>query len=88
VSTHVDDFDTLVAEREQEAERAGVMLRAAAENMSTPSSGGYAAQALRVRGAAILASTAASELLALAGAYELAAQVSESGMLDEEETRP
>jgi len=46
--------------------------------------GGYAAQALRVRGAAILAATAASTLQELAGVYALAAAVSGSGFLDEE----
>lgn len=78
-----DRFDTFVAEREREAERARVMLRAAAEGANHESSEGYAGQALRARGAAILASTAANELFALAGAYELAAKVSESGMLEE-----
>ncbi len=79
-----DRFDVFVAEREREAERARVMLRAAAESADHESSEGYAIQALKARGAAILASTAANELYALAGAYELAAKVSESGMLEEE----
>jgi hypothetical protein len=64
------------------------MLAAAAEGANHESSGGYAEQALRARGAAILATTAANELFALAGAYELAAKVSESGMLEESDDPP
>jgi hypothetical protein len=79
-----DRFDGFVAEREREAERARVMLKAAAEGADHESSGGYAEQALRARGAAILATTAASALHELAGAYELAAKVSGSGMLEDD----
>ncbi len=81
-----DRFDTFVAEREQEAERAAVILRAAAESAASVAEHAdytYAKQAVKARGTAILASTAASALQELAGVYELAAKVSESGMLEE-----
>ncbi len=87
MSSRLDAFDGLVAEQEHDAERARVMLRAAAESVNTECSGGYAMQALRVRGAAILAATAASALQELAGVYALAAAVTGSELLDEESER-
>jgi hypothetical protein len=83
VSAHFDDFDSLVAEREREADRVTALLRSAVTNLENPVAAGYGEQALRARGAAAFALQAAQELAALAGAYELAAKVSASGMLED-----
>jgi hypothetical protein len=83
--SRLDDFDQLVAEKERELDRVGTLLRAAVANISDlDAGGGYSTMALRARGAAVSASVAANELLVLAGALELAAAVSDSGLLDED----
>ena len=84
--SRLDTFDKLVADREHELDRCGTLLRAAAATITDLSGGGgYSTMALRARGAAVSASVAANELLALAGALELAAAVSDSDLLDEEQ---
>jgi hypothetical protein len=83
--TRLDTFDTLVGEQEADLDRVGTLLRSAAaavEDMT--GNGGYAGAALRARGAAIHAATAAHELYLIAGSLQLAAAVSDSGLLDEE----
>jgi hypothetical protein len=78
-----EDFDALVALQERQANDAPTLLRSAAEQFDKRDATGYADAAVQVRAIAALAATAASELLSLAGAYELAGRVSESGILEE-----
>src|SRR4051794_14186126 len=80
----LDDFDKLVAERTEGTDRIATVIETALHNLRHPDTGdGYAGQALRLRGAAVLLATAAIETATHAGSYELAAAVSASGMLDE-----
>ena len=83
--SRIDQFDTLVGEQESDLDRVGTLLRAAAAAVEgMEGNGGYGGMALRCRGAAIHAATAANELFALSGALQLAAAVSDSELLDEE----
>jgi hypothetical protein len=84
VST-LDQFDALLAEHDEGKARIATVIETALHNVKDGwPVGGYAAHALRLRGAAVLLQTAALEVSKLCGTYELAAQVSESGLLDEE----
>jgi hypothetical protein len=84
--SHVDDFDVLVVEQGQGKDRIATVIETALHNVKhADTSEGYAGQALRLRGAAVLLQTAAIEVAALMGSFELAAKVSESGMLDQDE---
>jgi hypothetical protein len=83
--SRLDDFDTLLAERDEGKERIATVIETALHNVRDGYPlGGYAAQALRLRGAAVLLQTASLEVAALCGSYELAAKCSEAGLLDEE----
>jgi hypothetical protein len=83
--SRLDAFDTLVGEQEREIDRVSTLLRSAAAAVTDMTgNGGYSGMAMRARGAAISASVAANELFVLAGALQLAAAVSDSELLDEE----
>jgi hypothetical protein len=85
--SRLDTFDGLVAERDEVKERVSTVIETALHNVKNGwPVGGYAAQALRLRGAAVLLQTASLEVAALCGCYELAAAVSDSTLLDEEES--
>ena len=85
--SRLDQFDTLVADREKELGHAVTLLKSAAATLEDLAcGGGYARMALRARGAAISVNCAAVEITKLAGALELAAAVSDSELLDDEET--
>ncbi len=84
--SRLDQFDALVAERDEIKERVATVIETALHNVKNGwPVGGYAAQALRLRGAAVLLQTAALEVSALCGSYELAAAVSDSTLLDGDE---
>jgi hypothetical protein len=81
----LDQFDEILAEHDKGKERIATVIATALGSVRDGFPlGGYAAHALKLRGAAVLLQTAALEVSKLCGAYELAAQVRESGLFDEE----
>jgi hypothetical protein len=81
----LDQFDEILAEHDKGKERIAAVIATALGSVRDGFPiGGYAAHALKLKGAAVLLQTAALEVSKLCGAYELAAEVSESGLLDEE----
>jgi hypothetical protein len=80
-----EDFPELAA-KDREADRAALLLETAAENVTDARvDQTYAERAQRLRGAAVIATSAALELMNAAGWYEAAATASAHGLLDSEE---
>ena len=84
MTTRFDAFDKLVAARETNDRVCAVIESALTNIRHDADADGYAGDALRLRGASVLLATAAHEIAMQAGALELAAAVSDSGILDEE----